>query len=121
MSTEFTIFEEILGQIPISIEVNHKNNVINFIFKSGDAWEMRHDQDCCEDVSIEDIAGNIDLILNEPLLEAELITGTDLDADESGTWSFYKFGTRKSSVVIRWYGSSNGYYSEEVSFVKTNI
>ena len=40
-------------------------------------------------------------------------------ADESCTWTTFTFTTSKGEVVVRWHGSSNGYYSESVSFAET--
>ena len=84
----------------------------------GRKFVMQHDQDCCESVYIESIVGDLDDLLFSPILMAEEATSTDNplpDSDESYTWTFYKFATIKGYVDIRWYGSSNGYYSETAS------
>ena len=79
-----------------------------------------HQQDCCERVDINDIVGDLQDLVGEPLLVAEEVRGeTPVDFNEreyeSVTWTFYKFATRKGYVDVRWLGESNGYYSEGVS------
>ena len=79
-----------------------------------------HQQDCCECVDINDIVGDLQDLVGEPLLLAEEVQGeTPVDFNEreyeSVTWTFYKFATRKGYVDVRWLGESNGYYSEGVS------
>lgn len=84
---------------------------------------MYHEQDCCENVTIEDICGDIDFLVGNPLTMAEDISNTmgipavDKWVD-SCTWTWYKFATVRGYVTIRWYGESNGYYSERVDFEK---
>ena len=80
---------------------------------------MFHDHGCCESVHIEDLAGDLQDLVGSPLTLSEDISNEAPSAslepgDESYTWTFYKFATVNGYVTIRWYGTSNGYYSESV-------
>ena len=107
--------------------VDASNSEIVFTTTAGEVYKMYHMQDCCESVYIESIVGDLDDLVGSEILVAEdsenlfdVIKnfGKQEDSEESYTWTFYKFATRKGYVDIRWYGSSNGYYSESVDFVK---
>lgn len=115
---------ELLGKTLVAITgADEGNNEIIFECSDGSKYRMYHEQDCCESVLIEDICGYIKSLVGNPLTMAEDISNTmDIPAvDEwvdSCTWTWYKFATVKGYVTIRWYGESNGYYSERVDFEK---
>ncbi|MCS0827425.1 hypothetical protein NX029_26275 [Cytobacillus firmus] len=93
---------------------------IHFHTSEGEKHVMKHFQDCCESVYVEDIVGDLEDLLNSPILLSEESgeSGVNGDWGDTYTWTFYKFATIKGSVTIRWYGNSNGYYSESVTFYK---
>jgi len=86
-------------------------------------YTFYHDQDCCEHVYIDDITGDLSDLENTPLLVAEERNGefppkAGTYPDDAYQWTFYEFRTIKGSVTVRWYGTSNGYYSTAVSLKK---
>ncbi len=126
-------------------KASEKAEALIFHCETGEVYHMLHHTDCCEYVSIEDICGDLEDLIgspilvaeeasaedddtsedHEPLVKQEIMKGVLLDKqimqeqdDASATWTFYKLDTLKGGVVIRWCGSSNGYYSEEVNFEK---
>ena len=88
-----------------------------FVAEDGARFLFAHYQDCCESVDINDIVGDLNDLVGEPLLLAEEVSGyigPEPEYHESYTYTFYKFATRKGYVDVRWLGESNGYYSEAV-------
>lgn len=114
---EYIKIDFLLGKTLSKIDINKDKDIILFHTVDGEIYKMYHDQDCCEDVYVEDIIGDLNNLIGEKLVMAEVATNSgDTDDYDTYTWTFYKFATIKGYVTIRWYGTSNGYYSEEVSF-----
>lgn len=123
-------FENLKGLTLTKIDVSDDKDEIVFTDSEGRQFRLYHEQDCCESVTIEDICGDLDDLIGEPLLVAEEVVheqnvmpggvGTGGYVDESFLWTFYKLDTTKGGITIRWLGSSNGYYSESVNFCVVN-
>ena len=113
---------------------------ITFICTDGTELTMQHTKDCCENVTVEDICGDLRDLIGQTIVTAEVVINSSTDdivtsedkpvnsflpvypvahtmSDYSETWTFYKLDCIKGSVVIRWLGESNGYYSESVDLL----
>ena len=95
------------------------SDLITFTMQSGRIFTLKHNQDCCEAVEVEDVIGYPETLLGTPILVAEeRSNSTDPlppnSWEDSYTWTFYTFATVKGFVTLRWLGQSNGYYSESV-------
>lgn len=122
-------------------EIKNNGDELIFVCDNGDSYKLYHSQDCCENVSIDDVSGDLNDLIGTSILKAEEVSNESFEKEwedsfnikESGwskknkngeyypdshTWTFYKLATIKGYVDIRWYGESNGYYSEGVSFIK---
>lgn len=110
----YATLEEIQGHIFEKVESDYMDH-ITFYRKDGKALTFYHSQDCCESVYIEDINGILSDLVETPILLAEERTEYNETAYGDECWTFYTFRTIKGSVDVRWYGSSNGYYSTSVS------
>jgi hypothetical protein len=122
---EIRIYTELIGETIAKIEGAEKGSEeVTFTLADGRKATFTHWQDCCENVVVEDVCGDINNLIDSPLTMAEEVThdcetpeGMGLEEPtDSYTWTFYKFATIKGYVTVRWLGESNGYYSESVDF-----
>lgn len=112
----------IYGETIVEIkDLDIHSSCVLFRCKSGKSFVMFHEHDCSEEVEIEDIIGNPKDLIGEPLFIAEVVSSNTIlppkgKEHEDNLWTFYKFATIRGYVTVRWFGTSNGYYSVKVDF-----
>ena len=89
------------------------------IFKNDTTmYVLERQRDCCAQAWLEDINGDLEDLQGVPIAEAYRSTNKDdapppgRESQGSHTWTFTRIRTIKGTVVIRFFGTSNGYYSE---------
>lgn len=118
-------FNTLLNETLTFIKVSADSDVVTFVTRSGKTFQMYHEQECCENVQIEEIHGNLIDLLASPINSCSVSKSSVpwgmLGSDEYGgiqERTFYKLSTIYGSVTIRWLGTSNGYTSTAVQFYR---
>lgn len=118
-------FSDLLGKEVTRLEISGDEVLIGVAEEKGGGFYERlfmlyHEQDCCESVTVDDVVGDVDDIVGEVLTMAEESTNSDEPGrdyyEESYTWTYYRFATARGYLTVKFYGASNGYYSESVHF-----
>ena len=120
MEMEFDSFQKLVGQTLAAVE--NKNNeelifTIETLIGQKPRYKLYHRQECCEQVEIVDIEGDLADLVGTPIRMAEIVARSD--GTDAGTWTFYKLATIKGYVTIRWQGrnvASLSAYSEAVDW-----
>lgn len=120
---------ELLESVVESIDIDRTTNSVLFTVRFSSQYVgrrqylMRHCQDCCESVIIERVDGDPVKLVGRKITEV----GVDIKKDsgrpspnssyvpESSTETVFRFVTDAETLVLSWFGESNGYYSEAVS------
>lgn len=109
---------ELRGETLTYIDVDTETDRILLTTASGRTILIHHNQDCCESVRIEDTEGNFHELIGRVITEASEHTQTgeygEYEHSESWTKTQLTFRAGASTVISRWIGESNGYYSETV-------
>ena len=106
---------ELLKNRTIKAIVTDHEEFIIFVLGDNGVVMMNHGQNCCETVHIEDINGDLNHLLDTPLLRAEVkSTGNTETSCGDEQYTFYTLATISGYVDLRWYGESNGCYSTSV-------
>ena len=119
----------LVGQSFDAVEIRTPEAEAVWFSRDGDpVYTLCHEQECCEDVYIEDVSGDLEWLTRAPILEARRETSEgdpsppeDADADSSWTWTFFVLSTIKGTVKIRFFGSSNGFYGEDADLYARSV
>ncbi|MGL5714376.1 MAG: DUF7448 domain-containing protein [Paraclostridium sp.] len=109
--------ERLVGAKILSINNGTNDSSMLAIVTDKGTVDFVHEQDCCESVYLESGFDDLEKMVVETILFAEEVYEDRPPLDEfedSFTWTFYKISTINHDCTLRFYGCSNGYYSESV-------
>jgi len=108
--------ETLIGEVLTSIDIDEREQKILLTTASGRLVMIHHYQECCESVEICGTDGAWRTLVGKPI---ESVSVDEVDCDheddaDSRTRTNIAFRVDGATVISRWVGDSNGYYSESV-------
>lgn len=91
------------------------NEEVVICFEDDSLLYFYHEQDCCENVWLEDFELSGKDLDGSTLLDVISVTEDGETEWGTYTWTFYTVQTTKGELWMRWNGESNGYYSEQIN------
>jgi hypothetical protein len=121
MSEKYPEFVDLKGKRLTAVTL--ADDIVRFVCEDGKAYHLQPIPTCSESVDLVDVNGDLADLVGEVLGAEESSNSEDPPqaeewTPESYTWTFYRIWTIKGSVVLRWYGTSNGYYCEAPQFTE---
>ena len=106
---------ELIGKKIVKVEGAQGDGELILHTRQGERFRFYHEQDCCEGFVLAEVVGDLDDLLWGVIMYADVVSSDSHPAPqyaESYTWTFYRLRSFKGEVVLRFLGTSNGYYSE---------
>lgn len=110
--------EDLVGETLAYIDADDQGEEVMLTTQSGRRIRIFHNQDCCETVRVEDTQGNWHDLIGRVIIEATEDVRPQGDPPpeypDSWTRTTLTFKVDGATVISKWIGESNGYYSESV-------
>ena len=107
-----TDIKDLTDSVVKSIDIDDSDQRVLITLEDGRSFVIEHHQDCCESVWIDSGEQDMLKLQNKKIVEANVEYDEHSTCSESGTVTLFKFRTDEDTVVLKWIGESNGYYSE---------
>ena len=112
-------FSALVGEVLDAVDIDREENQILLTTRSGRKFLVYHEQDCCETVAISGQDGSFDKLIGKVIVEVrDIAVDTGDDEIDSQTTTTLVFRVDDQTIISRWIGDSNGYYSESVDIAE---
>jgi hypothetical protein len=116
-------FFELKGKTLTSIEgTSPDSDEVILVCDDETRYRMFHNQQCCEEVCLLDVCGDLNDVIGRPIELADEAKSDTVDPSEKkrsyAEWTFYRLATVKGYVTMRWFGATDSSYSLDVEFEK---